>query len=394
MKLSCVLIRSRARESGGSFLRRCAALRLAGGPARRRRALGGYGGGGRSGGRGRGGRVLDLRKGVQLAFGFRHLALDGVLESPRGILHGAPELAQLLQLDLAVNVGLDVVDVTLQPAEQMAQRARNAGQPLRPDDDERHDRNHHQFGESDVEHGEVKKSGSFQKKKAGTSPGVRMRAKTPQVFAFSLTSASMVRPVTWAAAPPSPGLSSEDFMPSLKPRTAPPRSAPILRSFLVPKTSRTIRSTTSQCQMLHRLPADTSGVDDRAETVGRPLLARQARRRGEDLAEERLLAHAAVGERIDVLFGDDHEMHRGKRVDVVEGEDVGVLVDFLAGDLAPHDLAEDASFRIHLYFRSASARRPSARAAFSSIPEMPSRRRSSASTSAGRNPYCASMIRQ
>src|SRR6266568_4268206 len=147
-------------------------------------------------------------------------------------------------------------------------------------------------------------------------------------------------------------------------------------------------------QMIHLLSADTSGVDDRAETVGRPLLARQARRHGEDLAEERLLAHAAVRERIDVLLGDDHEMHRGKRVDVVEGEDVGVLVDFLAGDLAPHDLAEDASFRIHLYFRSASVRRPSARAAFSSIPEMPSRRRSSASTSAGRNPYCASMIRQ
>src|SRR5438876_3357685 len=250
MKLSCVLIRSRARESGGGFLRRRAALRLAGGPARRRRTLGGYRGRGRGGGRGRRGRVLDLRKRAELAFGFRHLALDGVLESPRGILHGAPELAQLLQLDLAVDVGLDVIDIALQPAEQVAQGARHARQPLRPDDDERHDRNHHQFGESYVEHGEVRKSGPFQKKKAGTSPGVRMRAKTPQVFAFSLTSASMVRPVTWGAAPPSPGLSSEDFMPSLKPRTAPPRSAPILRSSLVPKTSKTIRSTTSQCQML------------------------------------------------------------------------------------------------------------------------------------------------
>src|SRR6266699_45122 len=250
-KLSGVLLRNRARDSGGGFLRRCAALRPAGGGlARRRRALGGYRGRGRSGGRGRRGRVLDLRKRAELAFGFRHLALDGVLESPRGILHGAPELAQLLQLDLAVDVGLDVVDIALQPAEQVAQGARHPRQPLRPDDDERHDRNHHQFGESDVEHGEVKKFGPFQKKKAGTSPGVRMRAKTPQVFAFSLTSASMVRPVTWGAAPPSPGLSSEDFMPSLKPRTAPPRSAPILRSFLVPKTSKTIRSTTSQCQML------------------------------------------------------------------------------------------------------------------------------------------------
>ena len=32
----------------------------------------------------------------------------------------------------------------------------------------------------------------------------------------------MVRPVTWGAAPLSAGLSSEDFMPSLNPRTAPP----------------------------------------------------------------------------------------------------------------------------------------------------------------------------
>src|SRR6266571_4267414 len=95
MKLSCVLIRNRARDSGRGF----------------------------------------LRKRAELAFGFRHLALDGVLESPRGILHGAPELAQLLQLDLAVDIGLDVVDIALQPAEQVAQRARNAGQPLRPDDD-------------------------------------------------------------------------------------------------------------------------------------------------------------------------------------------------------------------------------------------------------------------
>src|SRR5687768_18614366 len=40
-------------------------------------------------------------------------------------------------------------------------------------------------------------------------------------------------------------------MPSLKPRTAPPRSAPMLRSFLVPKISITITRTISQCQMLN-----------------------------------------------------------------------------------------------------------------------------------------------
>src|SRR6267378_6482438 len=163
----------------------------------------------------------------------------------------------------------------------------------------------------------------------------------PQVFALSLTSPSMVCPVTWGAAPLSAGLSSEDFMPSLNPRTAPPKSVPMLRSFFVPKTSNTINSTTSQCQMLqvpialpfrafqhraqslraaddmyvqmiHLLPAHTSGVDDEAKTVRRALFPREARRRGEDLAQQRLVAHVAVGERRDVPLGDDHEVNRGE----------------------------------------------------------------------------------
>src|SRR5512144_1377604 len=93
--------------------------------------------------------------------------------------------------------------------------------------------------------------------------------------------------------------SSLDFMPSLKPLTAPPRSCPMLRSFFVPKISTTTRSTISQCQMLrppmmlssfhvgsprqhrperlgaahdvqvdvhHVLAPDATGVHDRAET--------------------------------------------------------------------------------------------------------------------------------
>src|SRR6266853_425183 len=146
--------------------------------------------------------------------------------------------------------------------------------------------------------------------------------------------------------------------------------------------------------MIHLLPAHTSGVYDDAKTVGRPLLACQARRHGEDLAQHGLVAHVAIRERIDVFLGDDHEVNRGERMDVMEGENIGVLVHFPAGDFSPDDLAEDAVFRVHPYFRSTFARCLSARAAFSSMPEMPSRRRSSASTSAGRKPYCASMIRQ
>src|SRR5688572_4518719 len=46
-------------------------------------------------------------------------------------------------------------------------------------------------------------------------------------------------------------LSSSVFMPSLKPFTAPPRSVPRLRSFLVPKIRTTTSKTISQCQMLN-----------------------------------------------------------------------------------------------------------------------------------------------
>jgi hypothetical protein len=45
--------------------------------------------------------------------------------------------------------------------------------------------------------------------------------------------------------------SPPDFMPSLKPLTAPPRSEPMFLSFLVPKISTTTSSTISQCQMLN-----------------------------------------------------------------------------------------------------------------------------------------------
>ena len=39
--------------------------------------------------------------------------------------------------------------------------------------------------------------------------------------------------------------------PELNPRTAPPKSAPMLRSFLVPNISITMSRTISQCQMLN-----------------------------------------------------------------------------------------------------------------------------------------------
>src|SRR3954467_15311648 len=75
-------------------------------------------------------------------------------------------------------------------------------------------------------------------------------------------------------------------------------------------------------------------------------------------------------------------MHGRLRPDVVEGHDLVVVVDFLRRNLPPPDLAEDAIRVAHLFFL----------AAFSSNPEMPSRRCISASTSAGPTPWRASTI--
>src|SRR5688572_855179 len=138
-------------------------------------------------------------------------------------------------------------------------------------------------------------------------------------------------------------------------------------------------------QMIHVLPADPAGVHDGAEAVRGPLLAREPPGEREHVPQHRGIGLAALGERVDVALGDDHEVHRRLRVDVVEGEHLGVLVDLAARDLAFDDLAEDAV--AHHSF-------PFEREAFSSSPERPSRRSSSASTSSTPIPCHASITRQ
>src|SRR5262245_10007531 len=121
----------------------------------------------------------------------------------------------------------------------------------------------------------------------------------------------MVRPPAESAGLPP----SASFMPSLKPRTAPPRSAPMLRSFLVPNTKSTMTRTMTQCQilrlpmstshqrplqglgaaqnvnmqMIHLLPPYPPSVHDSAETVVAAQLAGDARDRGQKLAQDGLM---------------------------------------------------------------------------------------------------------
>src|SRR5690606_15401456 len=195
-------------------------------------------------------------------------------------------------------------------------------------------------------------------------------AQEPTLSDFSLTSASRVPASAMRCCVLSSAGVSTSFMPSLNPRTAPPRSEPMLRSFFVPNTSSTITRTTSQCQMLkepitlssmlqhgrqhvrttqymdvemiHLLPADPSRIDDRAEAVVQSLFTRELRRDGHDLAHHRRMFGLHLEHGRDVAFGNHEEMHRRGRVDVVESHDVVVLVEFLRRDLARDDLAENA----------------------------------------------------
>src|SRR5512146_228274 len=82
-----------------------------------------------------------------------------------------------------------------------------------------------------------------------------------------------------------------------------------------------------------------------------------------------------------MLFRDHDEVHRRDRIDVVEGQHLGVLIHFLARYLTARNSAKDAVVA-HL------------RLAFSSMPDTPSRRASSFSTSSALNPFCASNTMQ
>ena len=94
--------------------------------------------------------VADL-----LEFGFHrtNLAFNRLLDRLRGVLHFFLQLAQLVKLDLAIDVGFDIVNVALHTPEQMPRRARHARQFFGPEHNECYDRDDDHLGEADIEHG-------------------------------------------------------------------------------------------------------------------------------------------------------------------------------------------------------------------------------------------------
>jgi hypothetical protein len=82
-----------------------------------------------------------------------HLVGHRFLHRARGILEFGLHLAQLFELHFAADIGLDVVHVALQASEQGPQRTGDLGKALRSDDQQPHEHDDEELGETDVEHG-------------------------------------------------------------------------------------------------------------------------------------------------------------------------------------------------------------------------------------------------
>src|ERR1700690_1560020 len=120
--------------------------------------------------------------------------------------------------------------------------------------------------------------------------------------------------------------------------------------------------------MKHFLSATAPGVDQGLKAGFQPLLFGQSGCKRQHPAEQLLMFRPAIRERWNMDLGDEHEMHTCEGVDVVKSQNFIVFIHFLARHLPGNNLAENALAHDFLD-------------AFSSFPEMPSRRASSFSTS-------------
>jgi len=95
-----------------------------------------------------------------------------------------------------------------------------------------------------------------------------------------------------------------------------------------------------EMEMWDRLAGLIAVVQDQAEVLGDPSLARDAPDGLEQLAAKDLVLE--VGQLLNVLLGDDKDVERRARKDVVDRHDVVVLIDDGRRDLSGHDAAEQA----------------------------------------------------
>ncbi len=92
--------------------------------------------------------------------------------------------------------------------------------------------------------------------------------------------------------------------------------------------------------MKNFLPTAGTGIDDRPETVGKPLFARQARQQPQHVRDQTVVRRCKLVQTLDVQARHNQQMHRRLRVDVLEYDHAIVFVYPLGGNRAGDNLAE------------------------------------------------------
>ncbi len=98
-----------------------------------------------------------------------------------------------------------------------------------------------------------------------------------------------------------------------------------------------------QVEVVHGLTAIISRIDDGTVAAGQTLLTSDFRDRKEQMTQQGTVFRRGVGERADMLARHDEHMHGSVRMNVGEGDALGVLVDPGRGDASVDDLAEQAT---------------------------------------------------
>jgi hypothetical protein len=99
-----------------------------------------------------------------------------------------------------------------------------------------------------------------------------------------------------------------------------------------------------QVEVIHRLAAIRSYVDDNAIALPEVLLARELIGDAMQVAYQGLflLAGSDLGERGDVLLWNDEVMHRSFGINVREGYCLLIFIEFVRGNFSGGDFAENA----------------------------------------------------
>jgi hypothetical protein len=94
--------------------------------------------------------------------------------------------------------------------------------------------------------------------------------------------------------------------------------------------------------MIHLLPRHSSGVDNGAKASLAALIPGKAGAHRQEPPQHRLVLRPNLGQGFNVDLGNHQKMHGRRRMEIVEGQHLVVLVQLADGNFSPSDTAENA----------------------------------------------------